>query len=344
MNTNPRIRHTIIGAVAASLALAACGGDSSNDAGPGDDSASSASEAPQSTEVAVSEVIRSVFYAPLYIAAEGGLFDEAGLDVSITTANGSDKVAAALISGQADIGLLGPEAIVYIHQQESDADLRILSQLTQRDGSFLVAREPDQDFELGEIADAKVLGWRPGSMPQLVMNYLIDKDDLETDYVSNIQGSALAGAFTSGEGDYVQLFEPVASMMERDGTGSVVASVGELAEPFPYTTFAMELDGFEANPEAAAAFVSAVDSAVGMIGDSDAMELATLISPYFPDTDADLLAQSIERYATSGVWADEPTLDDQAFERLLDVMIAGGVLESDQRVAPADVTIDWEAP
>ena len=49
--------------------------------------------------VELHEVTRSVFYAPQYIAAGLGYFEEEGLDVRITTSGGSDKAMTALLSG-----------------------------------------------------------------------------------------------------------------------------------------------------------------------------------------------------------------------------------------------------
>lgn len=333
--------RTITGLLVAAscLGVAACGSDTptaSNETAATADAGGA--DAAELESLDVSEVIRSVFYAPLYVAIEAGLFEQAGLDVDLTTANGSDKVAAAVLGGRADVGLLGPEAVVYIHNQDSNDDLVILSQLTQRDGSFLVAREPNDAFDLDALDGTKVLGWRPGSMPQLVMNWLLASSTSDVDYVTNIQGSALVGAFASGEGDYVQVFEPVASSMERDGTGVVVASVGNLAEPFPYTTFASSRSWVESNSETADAFAQAIDAAIAMINEQDSADIAAMLTPYFPDSDEGLLAESVDRYRDGEIWASTPQLDQEQYERLLDIMISGEVLEEGSRV-PYDAIV-----
>lgn len=65
-------------------------------------------------QVRVTEVAHSIFYAPQYIADSLGYFEEVGLDVEITLANGADAVIASVLSGDVDIGFCGTEATIYL--------------------------------------------------------------------------------------------------------------------------------------------------------------------------------------------------------------------------------------
>ena len=211
-------------------------------------------------KVRLNEVTHSVFYAPLYAAINLGFFEEEGIELELTTGHGADKVMTALLSGQADIGLMGPEATIYVFNQGQEDYVVNFAQLTQRDGSFLVARAPDSDFTWEKVRGATIIGGRPGGMPLMTLEFvlksygIIPGEDVEV--LTHIQFPLMAGAFTGGEGDYVTLFEPVASTLEKEGLGYVVASVGEDSGLVPYTVFSARKSYIEQSPEIVQSFTN----------------------------------------------------------------------------------------
>ncbi|MDG0808011.1 ABC transporter substrate-binding protein [Cohnella rhizosphaerae] len=231
------------------LAFAAsCGGANAPSASPSTGAGSSASPSPSAAEpspgatvapkeivtIKFSEVIRSIFYAPYYAAISQGYFEEEGLKLDMNTAQGSDKGAAALIAGTADISLVGPETAIYIYNQQGDKKLKVFYQLTMKDGSFLLSRSSVDAFDWHALAGKKIIGWRPGSAPQMVMASTLKAQGAEgTNVVTNIAAPAMAGAFASGQGDYIQLFEPVASTLIAEGKAYYAASLGETFGDFP---------------------------------------------------------------------------------------------------------------
>ncbi|CCY31725.1 ABC transporter substrate-binding protein [Blautia segnis] len=116
------------------------------------------------TKVTLNEVAHSIFYAPQYVAIEEGYFAEEGLDLTLVTGFGADKVLTALISGEADIGFMGAEASIYAYQEGATDPAVNFAQLTQRAGNFLVAREEMPDFKWEDLKGKKVLGGRKGGM------------------------------------------------------------------------------------------------------------------------------------------------------------------------------------
>ena len=116
------------------------------------------------TTVTLNEVAHSIFYAPQYVAIEEGYFAEEGLDLTLVTGFGADKVLTALISGEADIGFMGAEASIYAYQEGATDPAVNFAQLTQRAGNFLVAREEMPDFKWEDLKGKKVLGGRKGGM------------------------------------------------------------------------------------------------------------------------------------------------------------------------------------
>ena len=65
--------------------------------------------------IRLAEVTHSIFYAPLYIAINNGYFEDYGLEIELTNGGGSDQSMTAVLSGSADIGLMGPETALYTH-------------------------------------------------------------------------------------------------------------------------------------------------------------------------------------------------------------------------------------
>lgn len=112
--------------------------------------------------VTLNEVAHSVFYAPQYVAIEEGYFVKEGIKLELVTGFGADKVMAAVLSGDADIGFMGSEASIYAYQQGAQDTVVNFAQLTQRAGNFLVARKEMPDFKWSDLKGADVLGGRKG--------------------------------------------------------------------------------------------------------------------------------------------------------------------------------------
>lgn len=113
-------------------------------------------------KVTLNEVAHSIFYAPQYVAIEEGYFQDEGLEMTLVTGFGADKVLTAVLSGEADIGFMGAEASIYAYQEGATDPVINFAQLTQRAGNFLVAREEMPDFEWEDIKGRFVLGGRKG--------------------------------------------------------------------------------------------------------------------------------------------------------------------------------------
>ncbi|SDJ78291.1 ABC transporter substrate-binding protein [Paenibacillus naphthalenovorans] len=283
--------------------------------------------------VKFSEVIRSIFYAPHYIAMQKGFFKEEGLNVDMNTAQGSDKGAAALIAGVADISLVGPETAIYIYNQKGDKTLKIFYQLTMKDGSFLLSRNKTDGFKWSDLQGKSVIGWRPGSAPQMVLNSKLQQEKVgNVDVVTNIASTAMAGAFTSGKGDYIQVFEPIASSLEKEGKAHYVTSVGQAFGPFPETSYVATSDYIKNNPDTIQKFVNAVAKGTKWLNTATPDEIADALMPFFEGTPKDIVIQSIDRYKKQDTWPAVPELTADQLESLQKVLVDNGVLKPEQKV------------
>jgi len=278
------------------------------------------------TTVRLSEVMRSVFYAPQYVAIELGFFEDEGIQVDLVTSDGADNVMVALLSGAADIGLSGPEAAIYVYNGGRVDHAVVFAGLTNRDGNFLIGRTPN--FTWDDLRDAHVLPGRRGGMPFMVFEYILTEKGIAEDvyFDNSIQFAAMVSAFFGGTGDFVTAFEPVASTIELEGRGYVVASMGTESGELPYTAY-YALDSFiYENPELIQGFTNAIARGQEFVQLNSPEVIAATIAPFFPDADMDILASAIARYQEVGAYAVTPVITEEAFYRLQGIMINAGEL------------------
>lgn len=282
-------------------------------------------------KVRLIEVTHSIFYTPQYVAIEMGLFEKQGLSIELTNGGGADKCMAAMVSGEADIAFMGPEASVYVYLQGRD-DLAVnFAQLTQRDGSFIVGREKDDNFTIDKLKGHTILGGRKGGMPLMALEYVLKQNNLtpgvNIDVRTDVQFDMMAGAFASGEADYTTLFEPLASSFELEGNGYVVESVGRLAGYIPYTCYSALESYIEKNPEIIQGFSNALYEAMVWVDEHSAMEVAEVILPQFADTDVEFLAKIVQAYRDLEAWNPDLVLGEDGYDRLIDIMKLAGEIE-----------------
>ena len=284
-------------------------------------------------KVRVAEVAHSIFYAPQYVAINNGYFKEYGIDIDLTLANGADKVVAAVLSNDIDIGFSGIEATIYVYMGGEKDYLKTFAQLTQKDGSFLVSRENNKNFKLEDLKGKYVIGGRPGGMPEMTFEWAlkengINKEDLTID--TSIAFAAMQGAFISGIGDYVTLFEPNALELEKQGLGYIVASIGELGGIVPYTSYSARASYIEKNKDTIQDFNKAIQKGLDFVHNSSNEEIAKSIKDFFPDTSLEDLISVIDRYKKIDAWPSTTEFKEESFNHLQDIMINAN--ELDERV------------
>lgn len=281
------------------------------------------------TALRVNEVTHSIFYAPFYAAINLGFFNEKNIKIELTNGGGSDKSMTALLSGQADIGFMGPETAVYVFN-EGQADYPVvIAQITRRDGSFLVGKEKDENFSFEKLRGKSVIGGRKGGMPEMTLEYALRKNgiDPEKDLTlrTDVSFDLMGGAFMSGADDYVALFEPSASTMEMANEGYIVASVGAETDFVAYTAM-MVLGSFrDKNKQTVQDFVDAIAKGQKWVNEHSAEEIADAIAPSFPDSDRELITKVVSNYKSIDAWNTTPKLEKSNFDQLLKVISDAGI-------------------
>lgn len=294
----------------------------------------------QTTKITLSEVTHSIFYAPQYVAINEGYFAQEGLEIELVNAGGADKVMTSVLTGAADIGFAGAESCIYVYLQGKADYPKVFAQLTECDGSFLVGRQDMPNFDWQSLKGSTILPGRKGGMPYMTLLYALNKNGLEVGrdvfFNDTVQFDAMTGAFVAGEGDYVTVFEPGATALEKQGKGYVLASVGEAGGRVPYTTyFALP----SADREVLQKFANAIAKGQQFVAQKSAAEIAQAIAPSFADTDLETITAVVQRYKDIGAYSATPVMAQDAFDRIVDIVKNAGEIEAAAQV-PFDALVD----
>lgn len=284
------------------------------------------------TKIKVAEVTHSIFYAPQYVADALGYFEEEGLAVELMLIPGADKVTAAVLSGDVQIGFCGSEATIYVYNQGEKDYLVNFAALTKRDGSFLVSKEKYDDFSLNDLKGKSIIGGRKGGMPEMTFEWALKqngvdpKEDVLID--TSIAFASMAGAFIGGNGDFVTLFEPQALQVEQQGYGYVVASIGELGGVVPYTAYSARKSYIEEHHDEIEGFTRAIQRGIDYVHSHTDEEVAEVITSYFPDTSMNDLVKIMKRYRDNDSWFTTTYISKSDYEHIEEIMESAGELET----------------
>lgn len=282
------------------------------------------------TEITLTEVAHSIFYAPMYVAIENGYFKEEGLLVTLVNGLGADKTMTAVLSGDSEIGFMGSESSIYVYQEGAKDYVVNFAQLTQRAGNFLVSRDLDEEFQWENLKGKTVLGGREGGMPEMIFEYILKQKGLQpqTDLtiIKNIDFGYTAEAFSSGEGDYTVEFEPAAEALELEGKGKIVASLGVESGMVPYTAFSAKKSYINENPEVIQSFTNAIQKGIDYVVTHTPEEIAQVIKPQFDETDIKIIEAIVERYYSQDTWKDNTIFEKESFDLLQDILNDSDVL------------------
>ena len=303
---------TLGAALLALLPLSACGGESDG-----------------LKTVRLNEVTHSIFYAPLYLADSLGYFEEEGIRIELTNGGGADAVMSAILSGGADIGFCGPEAALYVAAGGAQDTPVVFAQLTKRDGSFLVGREPEPDFRWESLKGKELLVGRQGGVPAMTFEYILREHgftDQDINFNFGVSFNNMTAAFLEGTAEYCTMFEPTASEIQKEGRGYIVASVGEAGGLVPYTCFIAKNSWLEKNGEVAEGFLRAMFKAIEFAQNNEPDVIAEYLFKAFASTSYDSITTSIRSYQQIDAWQTDMKMTESSFNRLQDIIDSAGEL------------------
>ncbi|MBQ8452009.1 MAG: ABC transporter substrate-binding protein [Clostridia bacterium] len=287
-----------------------------------------------SGKIRINEVTHSVFYAPLYVAINKGFLKENGIEVELVNGGGSDASMTALLSGSADIALMGPETVVYVEASGSTDHPVVFGQLTKKDGSFLISKSNITNFDFSnDLKNKTAIIGRRGGLPAMTFEWVCNNHGLkngtnitlDTDTAFNM----MVPVFESTDAEFCTMFEPTASAFVNNKKGYNLISVGELSGEIPYTCFMAYPKFLNQNKELATNFLSAIQKAYRFIISNSAEEVASALMPSFDGTSKQDLAVAVQKYLEIDAWSSTPVMSKDSFNRLLSVLKNAGTIEKD---------------
>ncbi len=294
-------------------------------------------------KITIAEVTHSLFYAPLYIAKNAGFFNDVGLDIDIVTTPGADKVMASLLSKDAQIGLMGPEASVYVYNNGQENYAINFAQLTQKDGSFLLGREKIDNFDYSMLKGKTIIGGRKGGMPEMTLEHVLKKNGLtitqngkdknaDVNIRVDVSFDATSGVFVAGESDYVTAFEPTASQIEATKKGYIVSSIGKDSGIVPYTCFSSVKSYFENNKDKLKKFTNAIKKGLDYINNNETNKIIENLKPSFITSKDEEIISVINNYKKIEAWPNKLGFTQDNFNKLIDIVKEAGELDKDTKI------------
>lgn len=291
-------------------------------------------------KITVAEVTHSVFYAPQYAAISEGYFEDEGLDIELILTPGADNVMAAVLSGDANIGLSGSEATIYVYNGGEKDYVKTFAQLTQKDGSFIVSREKIDNFTLNDLIGKYIIGGRIGGMPEMTLEWSLKQNNIDLNKLTietDIQFASMASAFIGGTGDFVNLFEPLATQVVNQGYGYKVASLGEYGGVVPYTAYNARCSYIEEHKDIIERFTKAIEKGLDFVNNNSSSDIAKSILDFFPDTSLEDLTSAVESYKSVNTWPDDTTFTEESFNHLQEIIIEANQLNEKDKVNYKDL-------
>ncbi len=294
-------------------------------------------------KITIAEVTHSLFYAPLYIAKNAGFFNDVGLEIDIVTTPGADKVMASLLSKDAQIGLMGPEASVYVYNNGQENYAINFAQLTQKDGSFLLGREKIDNFDYSMLKGKTIIGGRKGGMPEMTLEHVLKKNGLtitqngkdknaDVNIRVDVSFDATSGVFVAGESDYVTAFEPTASQIEATKKGYIVSSIGKDSGIVPYTCFSSVKSYFENNKDKLKKFTNAIKKGLDYINNNETNKIIEYLKPSFITSKDEEIISVINNYKKIEAWPNKLGFTQDNFNKLIDIVKEAGELDKDTKI------------
>lgn len=276
----------------------------------------------------VVQAFRSIFYAPLPIAIHGGHFAAEGLEIELATAEPAAATVDALLSGDADVALSGLMRSFELLDR-GGARLPHFAGVNDRNGFFLVSRDPRPGFGWSDLIGRTVISFGGAPTPWLCMQAVLRRHGVDPARVRFLRGLSTpdaVAAFRARKAEFLEHGPPVVDQLVADGTGHLVASMGDATGPVPFSSLMATPETLAGQRDLLVRFVRGLFRAQRWMAASGAAEIAAVVAPAFSDIDAGMRVAAVDRYVRQATWARDPLLTRTGFETLQAILLDAGFI------------------
>jgi NitT/TauT family transport system substrate-binding protein len=280
--------------------------------------------------ITLCEPFRALFYAPFYLPFALDTFRAEGVDVTLTTSRGPGTPAQQMHEGFADVFWGGPMRLLVMRDRGSGPPARAFCEVVTRDPFFLVGARPRPGFELSALQPLRLHTVSEVPTPWMCLQDDLRRAGIDPERLQRVADRTMeqnAHALREGTADVVQLFQPHAEQLIREGTGHLWYAQAARG-PCSYTTLYASCDTLERRADDLQRMTRAMYRVQKWLHRASAQEVADAVAGYFPQVDGRTLAGAVERYQALGVWGRTPRLPREGFERLRDALVSGGLIAS----------------
>lgn len=283
--------------------------------------------------IVLSENFRALFYAPFYAAEATGAFREAGVEVKLEPSPDPVAASCALRAGEVDVMWGGPLRVILAHHADPASSLVCFCDVVARDPFFLVGAEPRPGFRLADLTGLGLATVSEVPTPWVCLQDDLRRAGIDPERLDRIGDRTMAeneAALAAGAVDAIQVFQPYAERLVRSGRGHVWQAAADRGLT-AYTTLVTRREVLRDRRDELLRMTAALHRTLGWFAAAPAQDIARILADHFPDVPADLFAQCVERYRHHRLWASDPEVRREGYDRLHAAMRSAGLLQHDVR-------------
>jgi NitT/TauT family transport system substrate-binding protein len=293
-----------------------------------------------SPAVRVAVGIHSPFYTPFFVATRLSSFTREDLEVTICVPALAAETSTWLVDGRVDFVVGGPMRSFVAAEQGAPQVLVSIAEINSRDGFFLLSREAVSGFDWADLVGKSLILFDEAPTPWLCLQAVLRKHGLDPGRVRVRRGlpaSAAAAAFCAGKADFLQTGQPMTEELLETGRAYLAAEMAPAVGHIPYSALLVADETRRQRPELCHRVVRALARAQRWVADHGEDDIARLIAPDFPQLPFTRLTAIVARYTRLRIWPSAPPLSRDAFDRLGQILVAGGLI---RRAAPYEALVD----
>ncbi|MBI3965100.1 MAG: ABC transporter substrate-binding protein [Chloroflexi bacterium] len=273
------------------------------------------------------ETFHVPFYTPHFVMLHLGTLEEEGYAPTTGVTNAGRKTVESILRGESDVAVCGALRTVEYQGDETGRQLVNVAEVNRLSGFFVLSHRHHGTFDWRALEGRRLTVFGEAPTPWLCLRYGLRRIGVNVDAIDVREGVRVPEAIAalhSGETDFIQTVQPVAEQLLRDGVATAVVPDGPLVGELPFSSYITSWRLVREQPQVVEAFLRAFYRAQRYVHSHSAAEIATLVSPSFPDLDLDLLTRIIGRYLEMGTWSRTPVMLPETFDHLQEVFVAGG--------------------